>query len=611
MRSLGSRRGPRLAGALASLLLVAPLGGCPGHVGVEARTVSFAEAEAQGLIERRRVAVNRVSRPGILLQRAAVQSDPLTLDPGSENWLLTAVALRGKGALPESERAVFRVGVSGPGGQALLREKAAPSDFLPGRWLPLQLRLPAELGSPLRISLEIERAGSPGERMTPVFAEPRLLVPVRRPRRPLNVLLIVVDTLRADRTEPYGYERPTSPALAAFAERGVVVDPVVATWPGTLISHWSMFTGHYPTREGTYDREAIRAAAAQPLAEVFGGAGYRSAAITEGGFVLSYFGFARGFDEYDDGVDRRKSLFSGRVSRTFEAAISWLRQRGDAPYFLFVHTYQVHTPYDPPAEFRELFNDGYRGRYRERFGARLVFPINEGQNSLKPQEIDRLGDLYDAEIRFFDDAFERFALQLEALGALDDTLVVITSDHGEDLLEHGWLGHGTTLYEPALRVPLVFVWPGELPAGRRVNCPHSLVDLAPTLLDLAGIPIPSGLDGRSFVDELRGAGCGEERAIFSELHSVPYERDAGLPAVSARHGDWKLIYHVGDGRSELYDLSRDPLERQDLAAVETERVRKLTQEVQRYLASAPPRADEPEPLDPEVESQLRELGYVE
>lgn len=428
-------------------------------------------------------------------------------------------------------------------------------------------------------------------------------------RRP-SVILVVFDTLRADHTQPYGYERETTPFLSELAERGTLVEEVVATYPSTLSSHWSMFTGLFPARHGIYPGRGRAFPRTKPLSEHFQDAGYRTAAFTEGGFVHSLFGFDRGFDVYDDGPASGLLDFDGSAASTFAAALDWLTGVGDDPFFLFLHTYQVHVPYDPDETQRVRFADPNAKRWRKTFPALTTVAINKGRVRVGSRDRAQIVDLYDAEIRELDDHFRSLWAKLEARGRLDDTIVVITSDHGEDLFEHGWLNHGTTLHDPALLVPLIIVAPGRVASGARLACQWSQTDIMPTILGLAGLSVPPGLDGASRLDDLRRGQCGRDSRAFSELSDSGYDRDDETPMVSLRRDGWKLILHLASGELEAFDLRSDPAETKDVAGDVDIALRRELLEYARSLPglpAGPPGRGAPEAL----RGRLEALGYVE
>ncbi len=595
--------------------------------------VACAESEPQGLLRAGpplfgdAVANERAREARIDLgPEARVALMPLApLTPEEPSWRIDSAPLSSIGALalegaiaiesPESgitadDRPVFRISVVDSNGEHELIRSVGGDDFEPDTWIDYRVDLPDDLESEVRVRVDVERPAreKAAAQPAPVYVtRPRV---VRRATTPApNVLLVVFDTLRADHTQPYGYERETTPFLATLAQRGAVVRDFIASYPTTLSSHWSMFTGRFPNRHGVYPGGGVTPPKGVVLAEQIRHAGYATAAFTEGGYVHSLFGFHRGFDRYHNGSATRLEDHSGRATATFALAKDWITNRTGEPWFVFLHTYQVHGPYAPPQNHRAMFGDGYRGRWAEQFPVLATFGINDGSLTVSDSEVAHIRDLYDAEIRQVDELFEALWRDLEAAGSLENTIVIITSDHGEDLMEHGWIQHGTTLYDPALRVPFVAIAPGRIAAGARLDCQRAQPDLMPTVLELAGLPIPEDLDGRSLADALRSGRCDEDRPAFSELLSPTYERHADLPLVSIRHGGWKVIRHRKSGQVERYHVAEDRNEQRPREAEAT--ARDLEARLEAYLEARPPGIDDSvEEITPEVRAQLEALGYL-
>ena len=313
---------------------------------------------------------------------------------------------------------------------------------------------------------------------------------------PRGVILISIDTLAANHLGAYGYQLGTSPFFDTLAERGVLFENAFAQYPSTLVSHISMFTGLYPREHGVYPPAKALSTEIEMLPERFAAHGFRTAGFTEGGFVARNFGFHRGFQEFADPRIERDT----DIERTFARGIEYLRRVGPEDRFLlFLHSYSVHDPYEPPEPYRRMFWHGEPPAIFESTGRNLT-EVNEGVRTIAPEGLAYFRAMYDASVRYVDDVLEGLFRELESLGLLEDSLVVITSDHGEAFLEHGAMGH-SQVYPETLRVPLLIL----LPDGEtgRVRSPVGLVDLPPTLYEMAGIPIPEGLSGESRAELLR------------------------------------------------------------------------------------------------------------
>jgi arylsulfatase A-like enzyme len=431
------------------------------------------------------------------------------------------------------------------------------------------------------------------------------------PSRP-NVILISIDTLRADHLSAYGYARETAPRIAAFARRAIVFEEAWSHSPKTAASHMSLMTGLYPEVHGVgnpgSDRVRVRLSDEIPtLAELLRRAGYRTRALHGGGNVRAEFGFERGFERY---VEERE--LSAWLQRAREVVLEQEASPG-APLFLFLHTYEVHAPYDPPVAHARLFVDPeYAGRIvaspealaRKPYTERMRFFWKQVDAS-SPEDLRHLADLYDAGIHYTDAQLGAFLEWLETRPLWRDTLLVLLSDHGEEFGEHGALKH-TTLHRETLHVPLVVRFPGDDPATRprRIPAVVRLIDVMPSLLDFVGVPAPAHPQGRSLLPLLR-SGTGEPALVLSQIRQGS--------AAALRVGDWKLIRAKQGER--LYRLSSDPGERVDLREAEPERAAQLAAQLDALLAeSAALRASfaalDSGEIDAETLEQLRALGYL-
>ena len=313
------------------------------------------------------------------------------------------------------------------------------------------------------------------------------------PRATRGYILISIDTLRADHLGCYGYRRPTSPFLDSLARRATLFEEAYAQYPSTLVSHMSMFTGLYPQEHGVLPPSAVLSPAIETLPEVFQRHGFRTGGFTEGGFVSGRFGFRRGFDVFV-GRDRHRNRL---VDATFRRGLEFVASlKPDDRFFLFLHTYAVHTPYDAPEEYQRLF---WAGEPPDgaipASGPDLVRQNMTGERPPRPV-IDWLGALYDAGIRQTDEVMQRFFADLERLGLANQVTVIVTADHGEEFMEHGLFNH-TQLYRETLHVPLLVLHPDQRSAVRLGGIVQ-LIDLAPTLYELARVHPRRRPSGASF-----------------------------------------------------------------------------------------------------------------
>jgi arylsulfatase A-like enzyme len=374
-----------------------------------------------------------------------------------------------------------------------------------------------------------------------------------------NVLVIVIDTLRADRLGAWGAQRPTSPRLDALAAESLLVERAIAQSPWTKPSLASLFTSLHPSQHGAVEETTANhlAPSLVTLAECFAAAGYRTGAVSENPHVSSV-------TRFDQGFERMQTLngFRGDRAWVVQSARRWLEERdaqdAERPFFLYVHFLDPHGPYEPGPPWRERFLEG-RASEQPLVREGKVGPLAEGTRALvelAQSDVEYLRALYDAEIRETDAALESLLAELESRALLEDTLVLLTSDHGEEFLEHGTFKHGYQLYEESLRVPLVLRVPG-LGARRERDAAVQHIDLAPTLLELVGLPVPPAFQGRSLVPLLRGEPLAQT-AIVSETSW------RGIDLASAQRGPWKLIVDRASGARTLFDLDADPGELQPL-----------------------------------------------
>ncbi len=438
-----------------------------------------------------------------------------------------------------------------------------------------------------------------------------------------NVILISIDTLRADRLGAYGYGKPTSPAIDdRLAAAGVTFARCYSQSPKTTPSHMTMLTSLYPCVHGVALWEGaepgpVLSPAVHTLAEILGNAGYATGAFTGRGHVHRSRGFGQGFDVYvHDKQYKQRHRYEH--SRQLERALQWMDEHRDRKFFLFLHTYAVHDPYVPPSDVAELFDDGgYTGPARDVVNA-LRSGAGEWEDAHRmfwdavdvadPHAVRFVERLYDAAIRHMDRAvMEPLLDRVDALGLHDRTLVVLTSDHGEAFGEHGRFLHGD-LHEETLRVPLILRFPGRLEAGQQIPARVRVIDVMPTILELVDVPTRAPMQGRSLVPVMRGQ---TERAAAASEFSAPAD---GRVFESLRSDD--LSYIVDRSAEYLFDLDVDPGEHRNLLAerpAEAEAMRNALmnwrQDCRRLGAEFGPRGMGAAP-SADTLRQLRALGYV-
>ena len=414
-----------------------------------------------------------------------------------------------------------------------------------------------------------------------------------------NIILLSIDTLRADRVGAYGYNRPTTPFIDSLAKESVVFRNTVTAAPWTLPSHVTMFTGLYPTSHGVVQAHDKISKDLPLLAEILKRAGYKTAAFTGGGYVSAGYGFSRGFSTF---VQNRHLASDGfDFGNTVERAEELLKSRGDdkRPYFIFLHTYDVHCPYAVPEKYQQLFKSS----------ADYIDPGHCGEDyynklSLTESQGKYLADQYDGSIRAVDDTLSGFVKFLETQPDYDNTILIITSDHGEEFLEHGLVGHQHSLYRALLMVPLIMHVPGVAP--KEVHGSVSLVDLFPTVLDLAGAPIPGAIDGASLKPYLEE---GDELAPKRNFQIVSTDRGQSMRSLIS--DDAHLIVSNDDGSKLLFDVKNDPLEHNNTCATDQQRCERLHEALLKaFNATHQNAAKNKESIGDENIEQLKSLGYM-
>jgi arylsulfatase A-like enzyme len=483
-------------------------------------------------------------------------------------------------------------------------------------------------------------------------AEPRPATDAARP----NVLFVVWDTVRADRLSLYGYGRPTTPKLERWARTARVFDAALAIANSTVPNHASLFTGLLPSEHGAHAAHQYLDDHWTTLAELFRAAGYRTYLWSANPHLSDAENFTQGFElaehpwsarnrdeatrivlaklpEDDLSNASRRRLRQGGDNEGLLKAAGALAQRnalefleeGDPaqPWLVFINYMEAHRHYIPARSYRELMMSPelVERSYRSDRSFPLVWAHTFGLRELAPDDLQMNAGLYDASLRELDDLFAELLAAFEGRGLLENTAVVLTSDHGELLGEHGLLGHQYSLYDPLLRVPLILRDPARVPAGRS-DAAVLAMDLFPTLLELAGIEPPSGPESHAaslLAPPSQRARLAEYPAAFTrplettrrrfpDFDPAPWQR-----RLRAFHrGPYKLI-EAEDGSRRLYDLASDPLERVDLARSDPETTERLRTELFAYVQqlTAPPELSGAAPrLDPDEVRRLEALGYA-
>ncbi len=423
------------------------------------------------------------------------------------------------------------------------------------------------------------------------------------PARP-NVILVSMDTLRADHLGTYGYRRNTSPNIDALAKQSVVFEWAISAASATQPAHRSL----YQSRIASHARRKFAA-----LPEIFRDNGYRTAGFTGGGNVSKRFGLARGYERYEESHLGFKA--------TFPMLEAWIAEESTKPFFAFFHSFDIHHPYSVAPPYDAIFFPRYRGGVTGPATLdilskiRGIFPNKgyKGEVPLTPADKAKIIALYDGGILYADTFIGKLVASLVARGLWQNTILIITSDHGEEFWEHDNVTHSFTVYDEVLRVPLLWHLPGDEHRGMRVARRTRMMDVAPTLLELVGLPVPDSFMGKSLLpfDELDSrppAGKGEE--IVSEMFTLK----------SLTAPPWKLIKEYPDGKRELataplvlYNLESDPGESTNVVDAHPQ----IARELEHRLESAVERFEEKQVRDvprvvedPELRKRLEALGYV-
>ena len=432
---------------------------------------------------------------------------------------------------------------------------------------------------------------------------------------PPNVLMISIDTLRKDHCSAYGYERDTTPNLRVLAEEGARFDLAYAPSSSTAPSHATMFTSLYPITHQVLKQGHTLSERDYTLAEHLNANGFQTAAVVASFVLDEKFGFAQGFTFYDD--DFRAStatihqrywkgqtdIIDQHAVETTRKAIGWLnKQRSwERPFFLFVHYFDPHAPYAPP----------------EPFSSRFAPPGRQ------PTELENIIGRYDGEIALTDREIGKLFETLKEAGLDENTLVLVTSDHGEGLGQHDHLGHSINIYEEAIRVPLLFRWPNRIAKGCVFSAPVEQVDLAPTILDLIGVKADGfSFQGRSLAAVLRGDGDASldaDRPVYlyreyfegrrMKLHSGEQVWLKGGKS-GIRAGKWKYIEGKEENTRELFDLVADPQEQRNCITTFSQEAAELASQLKAWEQGHSRKKSLKEKISEEDLNRLKALGYV-
>jgi len=548
--------------------------------------------------------------------------------------------------VPRDARLHFGIGLAAGGSPVTFRvltqtpskELYAKTISSPDAWEDADVDLSTYTGRNLKLVLRVE---ANREDAVGLWANP--LVTTRAPKARPNVLIYMIDTLRADHASLYGYRRDTTPFLKKLGSAGVVFDDCQAQATWTKPSIASLFTSLYSYTHGIVNDYDTIPKGAATLAEQLRNAGYVTASITASPWAGKITGLQRGFDyvmEYPV-IQRRRTDAADRG--TDSAAVNkvifpWLDGHRDEPFFLYAHSTDPHAPYRPPAGFEEKFADPAetpefnrdyaslrdKGQYG---GATVVSRDGCARSGIDPEKfIGRAIDRYDAEILRNDNSLELLVGKLKQLGILDNTIIIVASDHGEEFWDHGWTAHGHTLYQELTHCALMLWNPKLLPAPRRVAEPVQLIDVMPTVLDLLDLKSPDVVQGQSLAPLAKGRPFHRRTPVMTSRFASPQAKPNGLVpenrvnTFALVEANWKLIYRekgreAGLSRVELYDRRADRAEARNVAGEHVQDVERIMAELGKWVDAQKQIRNvlgkgARSVLDQQTLDQLRSLGYI-
>lgn len=542
----------------------------------------------EGMVRTKEIRV-RIEGQAIAEEPARFRTSEIRIARGSQ--LRVGLAIDPVAADVGAAPTVFRIEAHGAFGTREILNAEIEPEATRERWIDRRVDLSKLAGKTVRFELHTEVLGHAGAAnwSVPIWGNPQILE--RRKRHgQRNVILVSLDTMRGDFVGTEYEGRRLTPELDRRAREGASFGQVLAPYASTSASHMSIFTSAYPAEHKVLHAKHHLSPKMPTIAEIFAANAYETAAFTENGMLAAAAGFERGFDDYYE--NRGLSMWDARgdIEQTLDRGLRWLGHHREEKFFLFLHSYQVHTPYEPPVE-HDIFT-------------------SQPKPGEKPHWA-RMRNRYAGEVVYTDRILRRLFDTLDRLGLADETIVVVTADHGDEFGEHGSIGHSRTVYDEVLRVPLVFWAPGLIPAGRRVDEQVSLVDLGPTLLELVNIPPVDALHGESLAPALFHGDAPKNAVRFAE---GPHLKHPDGRIFSARTADYKWIgrEHLADP-TEIYDLRADPTEQNNLVTDPKLRAqgRDLLRVYRDMDAAAASDAPSERPVDRRTQDKLRALGYVD
>jgi arylsulfatase A-like enzyme len=483
----------------------------------------------------------------------------------------------------------------------------ADKDKLWKNWNEFTLDLSPYAGSNLSLSFKTRLVEKKGHAINTIcWGNPFLIKQQDKGKEKLNVIIYLVDTLRADHLGCYGDHEIKTPNIDRFASQGVLFERAYSQASWTKPSTATLLTSTYPSYHGAITREDGLTKKVTTIAECLRDEGYLTTGFINNPNIVSDFGFHQGFDSYIEIYQQLKQrpLYAHHMNQLI---LPWLEKSANMPFFLYIHTVDPHDPYNPPPPFNTMYDNNYQGSINGL--SSTLCDIEEGKIKVAPRDIQHLEALYDAEITLNDEAFGELIEKLKELQLYNRTLVLFTSDHGEEFYEHHGVKHGDTLYEEQVHIPIIIRDPFHFPSEHRIGSMVGIIDIMPTILRLLNISVPAQCEGKSLIPLIR-----DEKNFF--VADLFFEEDLDGKIIQAvRRKQWKLIFYPKTDKLELFNLEKDAEEKHNVASEYPELASSLYEEMKHWhQKQIEQRAGLLRPkvhkLSEETIRQLKALGYL-
>lgn len=536
---------------------------------------------------------------------------------------------------PQDDPVTFRIGIrQGDKDTPVM----AATVTTPHRWERREIDLTPFAGQAISLSLSTtaEKPGTLAFWGAPVVRQRLARGTAAGPLQ--GVILVQLDTLRKDHLDVYGYERPTAPVLRALAGEGAIFQNAITQTSWTKAETPSILTSLYPTTHGVHQIPDRLPASATTIAEAYRQAGYATLSYSSVVFTGQFTNLHQGFEELHEGESTagRAGPRGAKTAREFvDRLVDWLGDHRDVPFFVYLHFFDPHPPYEPNRPYDTLWADPKGREQYLKDQEALKKTVTDAFMALRGmatrEEMTKAGvdpdaylryskDWYDGSIRGMDTEIGRLVERLRDLGIADRSLIAFYADHGEEFHEHGRMWHGQSVYGELLRVPLILWAPGHVAGGVKIDEPVELVDVMPTLLDLSAIAAPAGMQGQSMRPLLeKGAGWKRRPPIAERQPMGGTDFPGAAESYAIMDGNWKLIHNVvrppGQPEFELFDFYQDPLDQKNVALEHPDVVERLAKSLDAWhqmakAAKLKPDSELTKGMTKEQLDQLRSLGYV-